>query len=789
MKPTPGWLVTVTAALCVCLSVTGWCPAEETPAPSLIAFSVRRWEGEYRSRDIPGGVETTPSTGSIWTIRGDGSGIKKVHELAKDTNAPEFSPDGKWLYFQSNATGDYRIYRSRVDGTERHVVISPQAVGPSWKSAYGLSFSTAGRLVFTVHDGQRGTVAVAEPDGAQPRLVAPNAGYLYMAALNPAGDTIVCSGPAADYRLQRIGLADGKPVVLTPDHPQSFVPRVTPDGKTVVFFRRDGDIYRVGMDGSGLRRLTTGVGHVEFRLSPEDRHGSSDPPDISPDGRRIAFVAEQGPGARIRVIDLDGTHERTVAERSTACGRVRWSPDGKEIAFVSFEGKYPQLFVVPAEGGTPRQLTRLEGAVYFVAWQPGGAANTELPPWKVNTPIVRVEKSLHTKHPKPRTAALVSMQYVGPGLERREVRGFETTSDVADEITARWSDDNGRTWSAPVAVQPSNIVKHSGVPVWEGEGSGVFDPASGRLVQLWLRQIERNGLYHCATYVRHSSDQGRTWSEPQPLRYEEGEPFNPAKPLDPSFLNRNQGYPGNNILNRSDGSLVVCLAHANAPGDPRNDRRPWRMGSILFLGRWDAAKKTYDWQPGARVEIAPDRSARGLMEPEVAELKDGRLLVVWRGSDQGWDGTVAREPGRKWFSLSADGGRSLTPVQEWKYDDGSRFYSPSSIHRMIWHSTTGKLYWLGNICPTPPNGNSPRYPLVIAEVDEQRAAPRRSTVTAIDDREEGQGDIQFSNFSLLEDRETHRLELLLTTYGQEPDPANWATADCYRYRLSLAERP
>ena len=120
-----------------------------------------------------------------------------------------------------------------------------------------------------------------------------------------------------------------------------------------------------------------------------------------------------------------------------------------------------------------------------------------------------------------------------------------------------------------------------------------------------------------------------------------------------------------------------------------------------------------------------------------------------------------------------------------KYDDGSDFYSPSSIHRMIRHSVTHRLYWLGNISATPPHGNSPRYPLVMAEVDEGMAALRKGTVTAIDDRQPDQGDIQFSNFSLLEDRETHRFELYLTTYAQQPDPADWATADNYKYFVEL----
>jgi hypothetical protein len=406
-------------------------------------------------------------------------------------------------------------------------------------------------------------------------------------------------------------------------------------------------------------------------------------------------------------------------------------------------------------------------------------------PWKSNLPIALVKKELYLKNPAPRIAPWVSLQYVGPRNELREVQGIERESDVGEEIKARWSADNGSTWSEFVPVQPSNKVSYLGVAVWEGEGVSAYDPGSGLLVQLWLRQVEVKGVYHNFTYVRTSRDQGRAWSEPRQLRYEEGDAFDANEPLKAGFLNRNEGYPGNNILLRSNGTLVVCLAHANAPGDPKNNSRPWRMGSICFLGEWDGAAKDYEWRAGAPVEISPEVSARGLMEPEVAELKDGRLLVVWRGSTQGWDGTIAKTPGRKFHSLSTDGGRTLSPPHEWKYDDGSSFYSPSSFHRMIRHRVTGKLYWLGNISATPPSGNSPRYPLVIAEVDEDKVALKRGAVTAIDDRQFGQGDIQFSNFPLIEDRVTHDLILHVTTYGQEPDPKDWATAENFRYTLTI----
>ena len=152
--------------------------------------------------------------------------------------------------------------------------------------------------------------------------------------------------------------------------------------------------------------------------------------------------------------------------------------------------------------------------------------------------------------------------------------------------------------------------------------------------------------------------------------------------------------------------------------------------------------------------------------------------MIWRGSN------TSKTPGRKWFSVSTDGGLTLSRVQELKYDDGTRFYSPSSIHRMIRSSVTAKLYWLGNISAVPPRGNSPRYPLIMAEVDETIPALRRSTVTAIGDRQPDESErLQLSNFSLLENRETQTLDVYLTRLGA--DPKDFWGADAYKYTLTL----
>jgi hypothetical protein len=83
--------------------------------------------------------------------------------------------------------------------------------------------------------------------------------------------------------------------------------------------------------------------------------------------------------------------------------------------------------------------------------------------------------------------------YVGPKLERREVWAEESKDDVGDNVRARWSTDNGRTWTEFLPVQPSNNVNHGGVTVWEGEAAGVADSGAGVLVQSWLRQIVVGG--------------------------------------------------------------------------------------------------------------------------------------------------------------------------------------------------------------------------------------------------------------------------------------------------------
>ena len=71
-------------------------------------------------------------------------------------------------------------------------------------------------------------------------------------------------------------------------------------------------------------------------------------------------------------------------------------------------------------------------------------------------------------------------------------------------------------------------------------------------------------------------------------------------------------------------------------------------------------------------------------------------------------------------------------------------------------------------------------------MDEEIVALKRKSVTVVDDRQSGEDEkLELSNFEILENRESHEIEIYLSRYGENPKDY-WA-ADAYRYRLRLTE--
>ena len=105
-------------------------------------------------------------------------------------------------------------------------------------------------------------------------------------------------------------------------------------------------------------------------FTPEEllRTQRPDSPQVSPDGKLVAFTVRQKSLEENRdlkdvwVVPFDG--KPSAARRLTRDGKSenpRWSPDGRSILFTSARAESGQLFVLDLAGGDPRQLTSLFG--------------------------------------------------------------------------------------------------------------------------------------------------------------------------------------------------------------------------------------------------------------------------------------------------------------------------------------------------------------------------------------------------------------------------------------------
>jgi hypothetical protein len=80
-------------------------------------------------------------------------------------------------------------------------------------------------------------------------------------------------------------------------------------------------------------------------------------PDISPDGRKVAFAALQGGVGDIWVVDLDSREVTNLTKDGFADSGPTWSPDGRSIIYVARVSGNEKLFRVDVATGQKTQLT------------------------------------------------------------------------------------------------------------------------------------------------------------------------------------------------------------------------------------------------------------------------------------------------------------------------------------------------------------------------------------------------------------------------------------------------
>jgi len=206
-------------------------------------------------------------------------------------------------------------------------------------------------------------------------------------------------------------------------------------------------------------------------------------------------------------------------------------------------------------------------------------------------------------------------------------------------LAARFSGDGGRTWNGKDVV----VVKNEGG--WNVMSVSLLRLKNGRIALFYLR---KNSLTDCRPYLRVSSDEGRTWGDPQ------------------LCISDEVGYyvmNNDRAVQLTNGRLVLPVSLHNRPGDPKPD---WNGRVMCYL----SDDNGMSWRRSKDQLIATGKSGRRLIsqEPGVVELKGGRLMLFSRSNAGSQLVSFSTDHGETWSPLTSS--NMISPV------------SPASIERI-----------------------------------------------------------------------------------------------------------
>ena len=228
--------------------------------------------------------------------------------------------------------------------------------------------------------------------------------------------------------------------------------------------------------------------------------------------------------------------------------------------------------------------------------------------------------------------------------------GDSGADHASAELAARYSDDQGETWTQEdeIVIQKEGLQNVMSVSLLRlNDGSIAF---------FYLR---KNNDYDCRPVLRISTDEGKTWGEaiqciPDQIGY--------------YVLNNDR------VIQMKNGRLVAPVCQHSKQGDTKMDY----MGTLLCYLSDDNGKT---WRRGKQEWKVFDQDNRRIcvQEPGVVELKDGRLMMFIRSN-----------AGCQMISFSSDGGETWTPSTTSSILSP---LSPASIKRI---PKTGDLFLVWN---------------------------------------------------------------------------------------------
>ena len=329
------------------------------------------------------GVLVADNGGLIVAANVDGSGYRTLTQppVGFVDSDPAPSPDGALIAFvrDSDSVPHAVVQVMRADGSGLRKVSEIRKPGPDWD--YSPVWAPDGSLLaYQTDEG----ITVVRPDGGGERLiVAKGEPAIYGVSWSPDSRSLAYSGEAG-VSIVDVSSGEQKRVIELPGN-QWWAPSWSPNGSRLAVI----DALQEGGDDveDVVNRvvLMKSDGSDVHSVGPPVNSGYSDWPDSlswSPDGSKLAFATDQGPGT-VAVVDASSGRV-TMRVKPLAGGMAAapsWSPDGTDIAFLRSDttngpgiNRDGDIWVARADGTGDVQVTRrfpLGGSSSVPRWLPG----------------------------------------------------------------------------------------------------------------------------------------------------------------------------------------------------------------------------------------------------------------------------------------------------------------------------------------------------------------------------------------------------------------------------------
>lgn len=211
------------------------------------------------------------------------------------------------------------------------------------------------------------------------------AAYDYQPDMARVGGSVVfVRYDGAGMDLWRLDLRSGREQRLTQGHDVNVEPRLSPDGRRIVWVSTKGtghfnlfiaDISENGLANPHMLVEAHRSATPRYYYSPYD-HAIN--PSWSPDGTRVFYVGNRdvawGAGDIWSVSIANPSDQRRVLSEETSwSARPDLSPDGRRLLFCSYHGRqWRQLWLTTPDGGPPLPLTFGEFDRSAARWSPDG---------------------------------------------------------------------------------------------------------------------------------------------------------------------------------------------------------------------------------------------------------------------------------------------------------------------------------------------------------------------------------------------------------------------------------